>query len=532
MVLYKSRPYYISPTYCTKPSGPYVSSEELRAFRLFIQEMAPVLTRYSGSDVWLQAVPQAAWKYAAVRHALVACSLVNEAMNYQAGGAKYGRNDAALIHMNKAIRLLTLEDAPTEVMLTIGLILQLLETLNHNARLAMLHLKSAVSILIEYKQQLADGRINNKAQADFILRYLDPTLTLAMKFAEQTIAKSIDADKIDQHSREAFEIRAQATQPDFADTFADDEDASNHLVATASKLMNLRAKYVRLNTKSPKEDPGGYSNDDYHKHSPVPSAAELLDVSSELEYFMRWYTPIYDNNSAGCRLLLAHAETLQMILQDTSHPPHEDRRPYDNEQGERLLEELFEIDEQEYSRSEGTCHRELGLIPPLFYLASHSERCSSVSRRHTIKCLKRNAHRVSKGKWNTQTAAFVAEQIVDLDEELGYGVSTSNHQFQYLKSTDKGVKASRKHVENVELWLSYTITHAMRPISSNSEEKIYAALNPAEAYVRQCSKPTRPCLNELPENIKDLISSYGYEADQFDDTVDSPPIPTNSVPLG
>ena len=341
MVPYKSRPYYISPTHCTKPSGPYVSSEELRAFKLFIQEMAPVLTRYSGSDVWLQAVPQAAWKYAAVRHALVACSLVNEVMNYQAGGAKYGRNDAALIHMNKAIRLLTLEDAPTEVMLTIGLILQLLETLNHNARLAMLHLQSAVNILIEYKQQLADGRINNTAQADFILKYLDPTLTLAMKFAEQTIAKSIDADKIDQHSREAFAIRAQATQPDLADTFADDEDASNHLLATASKLMTLRAKYARLNTKSPKEDPGGYYNDDYHKHSPVPSAAELLGVSSDLEYFMRLYTPIYDTDSAGCRLLLAHAEILQMILQDTSHPPHEGRRPYDNEQGEKLLEETI-----------------------------------------------------------------------------------------------------------------------------------------------------------------------------------------------
>ena len=512
MVPYKSRRYYISPTHCTKPSGPYVSSEELRAFKLFIQEMAPVLTRYSGSDVWLQAVPQAAWKYAAVRHALVACSLVNEAMNYQPGGAKYGRNDAALVHMNKAIRLLTLEDAPTEVMLTIGLILQLLETLNHNARLAMLHLQSAVNILIEYKQQLADGRINNTAQADFILKYLDPTLTLAMKFAEQTIAKSIDADKIDQHSREAFAIRAQATQPDFADTFADDEDASNHLLATASKLMTLRTKYARLNTKSPKEDPGGYYNDEYHMHSPVPSAAELLDVSSDLEYFMRLYTPIYDNDSAGCRLLLAHAETLQMILQDTSHPPHEDRRPYGNEQGEKLLEELFEIDEQESSHSEGTCHRELGLISPLFYLASHSERCSSASRRHAIKYLKGHTHRAPSGRWNTQTTAFVAEQIVDLDEELGYGVSTSKHQFQYLKSTDKGVKPSRKQAENVELWLSYTITHTMRPTSPGSEEKIYAALNSAEACLRKCSKSISRCLIELPENINDLISSYGYDA--------------------
>ena len=147
-----------------------------------------------------------------------------------------------------------------------------------------------------------------------------------------------------------------------------------------------------------------------------------------------------------------------------------------------------------------------------FTLPPIAKRCSSVSRRHAIKNLKGHTHRAPSSRLNTQTAAFVAEQIVGLDEELGYGVSTSKHQFQYLKSTEKGLKPSRKHAENVELWLSYTITHTMRPTLFDSEEKIYAALNSAEACLRKCSKSISPCLIELPENINDLISSYGYDA--------------------
>ena len=503
----------MSPTHCTKPSGPYVSSEELRALKLFIQEMAPVLTRYSGSNFWLQVVPQVACRYAAVRHALVACSLVNEAMNYQRGGAKYGKNDAALVHMNKAVRILTEEHPPVEVMLTIGLILQLLETLNNNARLAMLHLQSAINILAEYKQQLADGRISNKAQAEFIMKYLDPTLSLAMKFAEQTIAKSINTHKIDQHSREAFAIRAQVTQPDPADSFKNKGDAGNHLMATASKLVSLRAKYLRLNSKSLEKDSGTFYNGDHHMHLAVPSAVELLDISSDLEYFMRLYTPIYDNSKVDCRLLLAHAKTLQMILQDTSLAPYEDHRQCGTAQGDKLLKELLEINGETCSQPDCSTYKELGFISPLFYLASHSERCSLISRRLAIDCLKERGYHASEVEWDRCTAAFIAEEIVDLEEELGYEVPTSKHQFQYLDSAGNAVSEPCGHVGYLELWLSYTITHIMSPSSSGNGEKIYEALNPAEEYVRKCSRWTVPSIIKLPDNVNSLITNYGYHAE-------------------
>ena len=61
---------------------------------------------------------------------------------------------------------------------------------------------------------------------------------------------------------------------------------------------------------------------------------------------------------------------------------------------------------------------ELGLIPPLFYLATTTRQFCYLSRRRAIQCLQNQLGERREGAWSGAIAARIAEEIVDVGVEL------------------------------------------------------------------------------------------------------------------
>ena len=293
--------------FSVQPGSPYRTPDEQRAIKRFFEVTGPMLCRYSDPEVWLVGIPQSAWDYSAVRHSLIAATLVNEETDTAVRRAP--RNGKILVHLNLALRAMLSEKPPLEVVLITALVLQLAETLNHNASTALIHLRSARKILNEFKLRAADGERVNTTQTDFILGRLEPVITVAEQFAEATLDRDINKSRIDQHSADAYALREKLTRPGFIDSFRDLRDARNSLGSQAVQLAQSMASNQRPNTAS--KAVSTTDEKSWGKLPPQLSQQEYAAAEARRDHFRRLFQPIYQEKEPFARVLHVHFEILK-----------------------------------------------------------------------------------------------------------------------------------------------------------------------------------------------------------------------------
>ena len=491
-----------------QPGSPYRTSDEQRTIKRFLEVTGPMLCRYSDPEVWLVGIPQSAWNHNAVRSSLMAATLVDE--EAAVAVRRPVRSEKILIHLNSALRATLSERPSLEVVLMVALVLQLFETLNHRAYVALIHLRSARKILDEFKRRTDKGEHGNSTQADFILGRLEPVLVVAEQFAAATLDKDIDKAHIDQHSTDAYALREKLTRPGMTDAFRDLHDARNNLGSQAIKLaqsLNQMQQAHALNKDN--------STTDGPSRQRLPttlSQQHYMDAEARLDHFSRLFQPISEKHDALARMIHVHYRIIKMMLDDVK--PNESRsyKPLPCQVkgfcDDTVNQTISLITDTSIKQSEDL-KVELGLIPPLFYLATTTRLCANISRRQAIHCLQTGLRERREGAWSGAIAARVAEEMVDLGQELSSNFATTrvhfevSHRSQDFAGYDRLAPARAK--DGLELWIGYDAV--LRPSSSADQE----AISEVKTHTRKCLTWTSDEIKRLPKNINELIRNAGYQ---------------------
>ena len=445
-----------------------------------------------------------------MRHSLIAATLVNEGT--AAAVRRPARNENVLFHLNIALKAMLYEHPPLEVILITGLVLQLLETLNHNPRIALVHLRSAIRISAEYKKRVANGGRVDPAQAEFIIGRLDPVLAVAAHFAEATLAKDVNKPRIDQHSSEAYALRAKLTRPGIVDCFRSLTDARNSLGSQAVKLTKLLAL---VHSPEPSSKASSAPNETLQHASlmQVPQK-DYEDADTRLEHFWRLFQPIFNKQEPVARMLQLHFKILKLMLDDAKplKPDSEIRSPRqveDFECNDMISEAISLVNDTSIQRSEDF-KIELGLIPPLFYLATTAHPCRSVTRKQAIECLQNRFANRREGAWNGSLAARIAEEVVDLRAELGSTpvmTGISFEAFHHSKANTETASSPRATTgEDSQLWIGCSAHHA--PHYGDTQQ---ATQTHVQTHSRMCFTWTTEEIKRLPTNINELVRNAGYQ---------------------
>jgi hypothetical protein len=463
--------------------------------------------RYSDPSIWSISIPQTAWDHNAVRHSLIATSLVDEATANAVRNPT--RNVSALYHLNRAIRSLLAENPPVEVTLMTALLLQLLETLNHNAAVALIHVRSGMKILDDYNQKVMRGDVVNPAQAEFILGHIQPVFQLAAVFAEATLQPAVNsnAERVEQHSEELYVLREKLTRPGVVDSFRGLVDARNNVGGQAVKLTQAMARC----TCSSDQARNGRKSVSVHQLS----EKEFTAAQNRLDHCKRLFKPIQEVNSTNTtvRMLSIHLKIIEMLIQDWKSltlriqtadplpPPLAD--DYDI-----ILSELLSLLTTTPLRALEDFKIELGILPPLFYLATSSRHdISSSTRRRAIEYLETYLSERNEGVWSGATASRLAREILEIGGEFereGFGEMVGGVFFEIE--------------EGGELWMTYNLAN----VFEHEEKEGSTAQWESESQTqrRKCPSWSTEEIARLPSNINEVVRNVGYQG-YFADAVAS-----------
>ena len=479
-----------------QPCSPYRTSEEQRAIKRFFEVTGPMLCRYSDPEVWLVGIPQSAWEHSAVRHSLIAATLVDE--EGAVAVRRPVRNEKILIHLNTALRATLSERPSVEVVLIVALVLQLFETLNHNAYVALIHLRSARKILNEFKLRIAEGEYVNSTQADFILGRLEPVLVVAEQFAAATLDKDIGKPQIDQHSTDAYALREKLTRPGVVDSFRDLHDARNSLGSQAMKLTQSLDRMQQRNASRP------------ILSSRLPQQ-DYMDTEARLDHFSRLFQPVYKEHDTLARMLRIHFDILKMMLDDVKPDELESGKPPPCEvKGfcDDIVHHTISLITNTSIQKSDDFKVELGLIAPLFYLATTTRQCSSISRRQAIQCLQNQLGKRREGAWSGAIAARVAEEMVDLGVELSSDIVITRVWFECFNRLPESPGYNNQSPvpkDASQLWLSYD---AVSMQNLTADQEVVSEIN---THAKRCTTWTPEEIERLPKNINELIRNAGYQ---------------------
>ena len=211
-------------SFTAAPSSPYKTADEQRAHKIYFEHLLPIMIQFSDPHCWLVTIPRMALRQPTVRNALIAVSLVAIVSNPETPRTRcsprrhgYGENDIALGYLNATVRSMADGLSPVDVALTVGVLLFTLETFMHQVSIAMVHLKSAVAILGEYQQRIAEGERVDGSDTEAI-DHVGSVIQIAVKMAEGFIAAHENVPKIDYNTPEAFETRQRLTRPGVTDS--------------------------------------------------------------------------------------------------------------------------------------------------------------------------------------------------------------------------------------------------------------------------------------------------------------------------
>ena len=472
------------------------------------------MIRFSEPEVWLVTIPKLAWQHPTVRHALVAISLVANWTQAEPRRIHYGKNDVALSYMNSTVRALAIQQPSIDIALTVAVLLFVLETFMQNVNIAVVHLRGAVAMLKEYQERVARGERVPANEKEVALNHVGPVVMTAVKMFEGFLAAQANASSVDQHTAEAFETRQRLTRPGVTDAFLDNIDARNNLGAIAVKVARLHSKH-RHNSR-----PGCYKSPVSDPQAERPPEEQLQASVTLLQHFDRLFAPTIDEHNLDCRYLLAHRTTLYMMLQDMGADVSQAGIASDLQQGDKFLSDILTLGANESLKSSSTFRNELGIIPPIFYLALSSRRCSVALRRAAATFLQQHLGSRYEGGWNGIWASRVAHEIINAGVEAGFGVAVVFPSFDPFETMSTTSTLPLEQSDKPEIWLSYISFHRNSQGSLQVESQSSGPHAGIKLHWRRCTAWTEEEIRSRPRQLNQLIGNYGYQG-YFEDAVRS-----------
>jgi hypothetical protein len=226
---------------------------------------------------------------------------------------------------------------------------------------------------------------------------------------------------------------------------------------------------------------------------------------------------MHDANDSEARMLLGHFKMLKMILEDVKPADTDPPAPGQAEllDSEGLLSDTISLVTNAKIQQAKNYQIELGLIPPLFYLATNTLRCPPTLRRKAIQCLQYQLAERREGAWTGAQAGRVAAEIFNIQEELrpdsvlnGVSFEVFDHPSVHQRPAMAGI-ADRL---GPELWICYHAA-STRPSQENG-----ASMAECQTQMRLCISWTPDELTGLPQNINELVRNCGYQG-YFSDSV-------------
>lgn len=137
-----------TPPLAICPSQPY-NGNDSRNLKFFIDVTSVLVSRSQvGPQFWRTLVPQAAWNYPSIRHAMLAAAISTEALisRPSENEVRKALDLQVLTHTSKALQSLLFESVPLDVVLLTSVTLSLLDLLNGQWATACTHITSAAKM--------------------------------------------------------------------------------------------------------------------------------------------------------------------------------------------------------------------------------------------------------------------------------------------------------------------------------------------------------------------------------------------------
>jgi hypothetical protein len=489
--------------FIAEPIGPYQTRDEQRALKRFLEKIVPLITRYSDPEVWGIAIPQSSWGHPAVRNSLIAAAMVQEEVESRVRTGS--RNAKVIVHINAALRSLLEENPPVEVVIMTGLVLQFLETMNHQPKVALMHLRSTNRLVQEYKAKIEDSPGLHRARADFVVNTLEPVVQMALKFAEVTLEQQVEASRLDQHNTAAYETRQKLTRPGIVDSFRHLIDARNNVGAQAEKL----GKDVGVKLSKTANDLVFDVKDALQGPHPRVQLSKFAygDTRVRLGHCQRLYVPIHVPGELENQMIVIHFKILSLMIEDLKPAGAEfiEENHYsifDVEDIDNLLGQCIALASNPRLQGNENFKIELGIIPPLFYLATGNRPCRPASRMRAIQCMQTQLANRQEGTWTGSIAGRVAEEIFDLKTRVGYENNLFNVVLKVNYPEEKANIDMQTYELTPELWIRYQMADT---------DLFKTAIPHMQTHLQRCASWTADEISRLPKNINRLIRLCGYQ---------------------
>jgi hypothetical protein len=370
-------------------ASPFKSPDETHSFEFYMRKTADLISIYSHRHFWTIIVPQATHRHTAVKHSLLALSILHESLAQS--NTLNDEHTQLFDHYNKAIRAFTHSHPPTDVVLITCILFWAVENFNGFGQPSFDHMEAAQKILREFK---ANKDHSKSPHYELITTYIEPIIVDCMQHART--ASPIDATP----AEEVEEVYATADGfllSQLPKKFPTLDAAEGHLRAC------LRTLLYAINTNQPND-----------------GCIEQLDL-----HLRRWIYLFHnltaDGNCCERRVLVAHhvnASALLGELRRSKEPgiiEAADLRHHYN----WIVTELADLlEEAKASHPEVIPSHELGLIPLLFTAAIRTrDEDLRLKALEQLKTMNRD-----EGCWTDDVAARYAQTLIEAQKEGVSGV--------------------------------------------------------------------------------------------------------------
>jgi hypothetical protein len=371
-------------------ASPFKSPDETHSFEFYMRKTADLISIYSHRHFWTIIVPQATHRHTAVKHSLLALSILHESLA-QFDTLKEELHTQLFDHYNKAIRAFTHSHPPTDIVLITCILFWTVENFNGFGQPSFDHMEAAQKILREFK---ADKNHSKSPHYELITTYIEPIIVDCMQHART--ASPTEATQVE----EAEEVYAAADGlllSQLPKKFPSLDAAERHLRACLKTLM------YAINTNQP--------NDTY---------VEQLDL-----HLRRWIYLFHNLTAEGncCerRVLVVHhvnASALLGELRRSKEPGITEAADLRHHYSWIVTELADLFEEVKTSHPEVVPAHELGVIPPLFTAAIRTQ--NEELRLEALEQLKTmNRH---EGCWTDDLAARVAQTLIEAQKDGVSGI--------------------------------------------------------------------------------------------------------------
>ncbi|CAG8971586.1 hypothetical protein HYALB_00009235 [Hymenoscyphus albidus] len=391
------------------------STQEKRGFSYFINQTSPELNGFYANGFWDALLLQASHGEPSLRHTVIAISTLHEEFTRKreergvAESLAFALNQytKALGHLRRS--LASGKQAPLTALMSC-LLFVCFDSLRGFYRTAMVHLRSGMKILADFRKNKIEDPMIEELIAPLLLRLgVQSILYIDTSLPRDRVAFARELTKI---------VPPRKSLPESFSTLEEARSAINECADGLFRTFYLSNGDLPMISQSPET---------FELHTTYP--ARLHEWNLAFEKFMNAHSSTFTSKQVRGAALLKIHHTVVRIMSDMT-PPNTDHRPISEalncpQSFERftadfqivvnLCRSLITAAEQDAKNGKPalTFSTDLGVIGPLYYAAV---KCTSQRlKREAVDLLKRCPRK--EGMWDSATAVNIVEQLWKMQEK-------------------------------------------------------------------------------------------------------------------